>query len=406
MIRRPFFPLGLALATAVAAGAAAAQPAAQPAARVDRFEGDVAAAEALARRGAHSDAAQRARRVTAAYAQQGARNSSEYNSAGRAYVLLGTGNAGAVRSALSAFDRAVKADSSNFDAQRRIGALFLDKYNAPEARASYEAVLKRAPNDVDALLGLAQVEEFEGKGTALVTARRALAIAPQHAGVLAYVARLHLDAETFDSARSTAQRAIAADSSSIDAWSVLGAHAWLSGDSTAYRRALQAVTGLQPQPSAFFTALAEAAGRQRRYAESVQLAQLAVRYDSSSFKALGVLGTYPIARGANDRRASCGGTEPSALDPFNLWHKNTLDLLDKMRKLSHGLARSLSKSSRLSTMPNCWRCTSSRCSSGRTIRCRCATRIAHRHRSASSSSGNTPTSRYGPWGWWGWALWG
>ncbi len=333
-MRRPVRSRGLALATALATALAisltAGVAAAQPAARADRFEGDVAAAEALARRGAHADAAQRARRVTADYEQQGARSSSEYNSTGRAYVLLGTGNAGAVRAALSAFDRAVKADSSNLDAQRRIGALFLDKYNAPEARASYEAVLKRAPNDVDALLGLAQVEEFEGKGTALVTARRALAIAPQHAGVLAYVARLHLDAETFDSARTTAQRAIAADSGSIDAWSVLGAHAWLSGDSSTYRRALQAATALQPQPSAFYTALAEAAGRQRRYSESVQLAQLAVRYDSSSTKALGVLGTTQLRVGQmSEGRAAV--ERAFALDPFNLWHKNTLDLLDKMR---------------------------------------------------------------------------
>ena len=46
------------------------------------------------------------------------------------------------------------------DAQRRTGALFLDKYNAPDARASYEAVLQRAPTDAQALLGLARVEEF------------------------------------------------------------------------------------------------------------------------------------------------------------------------------------------------------------------------------------------------------
>lgn len=306
---------------------------AQAADRSDRYAADVAHAEAAARRGARQDATARARRVVAAYEQQGARSSAEYTSAGRAYTLLGNGNANAVRAALSAFDRAVRADSNNLDAQRRIGLLFLEKYNAPEARASFEGVLKRAPTDADALLGLAQVEEFEGKGTAMATARKALAAAPGHAGVLAYVARLQLDAEAFDSARATAERAIRTDSTRMEAWAVLGAQAWITGDSATYRRALQAATALQPLPATFLTALAEAAVRQRRYAEAVRLAQQAVRYDSASIAALGVLGTTQLRIGQmSEGRAAV--ERAFALDPFNLWHKNTLDLLDKMRSFT------------------------------------------------------------------------
>lgn len=307
---------------------------AQAPAMANRFRNEVAAAEAAAQRGERGAATTMARRVTARYegvsGQPGAFNSAEHTAAGRAYVLLGTGNAGAVRSALAAFDRAVAADSGNLDAQRRIGALFLDKYNAPEARASYEAVLKRAPADPEALLGLARVEEFEGKGTAMLTARRALAAAPGDARALAYVARLHLDAEAFDSARAVADRAVAADSAQLAGWVVLGAHAWITGDSVTYRRALGAATTLQPRPADFHTGVAEAAVRQRRYAEAVRLAERAVRDDSMSVTAWGVLGTNQLRIGqmapgqASIERAF-------ALDPFNLWHKNTLDLLDKMR---------------------------------------------------------------------------
>ncbi|AMW05864.1 tetratricopeptide repeat protein [Gemmatimonas phototrophica] len=298
--------------------------------RSDRYAAEVAQAESAARRGARQDAMVRARRVVMAYEQQGAQTSAEYTSAGRAYVLLGSGNAGAIRSALSAFDRAVRADSANLDAQHRIGTLFLEKYNAPEARASFEGMLKRAPNNPDALLGLAQVEEFEGKGTAMVTARKALMTAPAHAGALAFVARLQLDAEAFDSARTTAERAIVADSALMDAWAVLGAQAWVTGDSATYKRALLAATALQPRPAAFLTALAEAAVRQRRYAEAVALAQQAVQYDSASIEALGVLGTTQLRIGQmTEGRAAV--ERAFALDPFNLWHKNTLDLLDKMR---------------------------------------------------------------------------
>jgi tetratricopeptide (TPR) repeat protein len=295
-----------------------------------RFAPELTAAEAAARRGDHVEATQRARRITALYEQQGARSSVDHAAAGRAYVLLGNGNAGAVRAALGAFDRAVAADSLNLDAQRRIGALFLEKYNAPEARASYEAVLKRAPGDAEALLGLAQVEEFEGKGTAMITARKALAVAPAHPQVLAYVARLHLDAEAFDSARAVAERAVRSDSTQLAGWSVLGAGAWLTGDSSTYRRAVRAATAIQPRPAGFYAALAEAAVRQRRYAEAVRLASDAVQLDSASAQALGVLGTNQLRTG--DMAGGRTSVERAfALDPFNLWHKNTLDLLDKMR---------------------------------------------------------------------------
>jgi hypothetical protein len=40
-----------------------------------------------------------------------------------------------------------------------------------------------------------RVEEFEGKGSAMTTARKALAAAPAHPEALTYIARLHLDAE-------------------------------------------------------------------------------------------------------------------------------------------------------------------------------------------------------------------
>lgn len=326
------FALGSLFALALYALPAAA--CAQPPAAPNRFRSELAAAEAAARRGNRSEAEALARRLTTAYetagGQAGAFGSAEHAAAGRAYVLLGTGNAGAVRAALAAFDRAVAADSGNLDAQRRIGALFLDKYNAPEARASYEAVLKRAPADPEALLGMAMVEEFEGKGTAMLTARRALAVAPTNARVLAYVARLHLDAEAFDSARATAGRAVTADSAQLEGWVVLGAQAWITGDSATYRRALGAATALQPRPADFYTGVAEAAVRQRRYAEAVRFAREAVRLDSASVPAWGVLGTNQLRIGQMDAgRASV--ERAFALDPFNLWHKNTLDLLDKMR---------------------------------------------------------------------------
>ncbi len=302
----------------------------EPRAATDRWATDIVTAERAMLRGDRAAATSLARRITSSY--EGTRNATsvEHVSAGRAYALLGTGNATAVRSALRAFDQATAADPSNLDGERRAGDLFLEKYNAPDARASYEKVLTRAPNNAAALVGLAQVEEFEGKPTAMTTVRRAITAAPTFAPALAYAAHLYLATESFDSARVYAQRAVDADSLQLDGWSLLGATAFLTGDSVAYRRALRASSTIQPRPTVFFTELADAAVRQRRYQEAVRLAQQAVQYDTLNVRALGILGTNQLRTGqlAEGRAAL---DRAFALDPFNLWHKNSLDLLDKMK---------------------------------------------------------------------------
>ncbi len=296
----------------------------------DRWGSQIVLAERAATRGDRAEAQRLASAIVDAYVRAGNISSDEHQSAGRAYVLRMTGDANAARSALAAFDRAVAADSANFAAQSRAGQLFLEKYNAPDARASFEAVLKRSPTNAAALLGLAQVEDFEGKPTALATARRSVASDPRFAEAHAFVARLHLESEAFDSAQVHASRAVAADSGSLSGWSVLGATAWLAGDSVAYRRALHAATTLQPAPAAFYTELAEAAVRNRRYADAVQLALRAVSFDAQSVRALGVLGTNQLRTGQMDEgRATLD--RAFTFDPFNVWHKNTLDLLDKLQ---------------------------------------------------------------------------
>jgi tetratricopeptide (TPR) repeat protein len=314
------------LALSVVACAPKESPAQPPAAR---WRTQIAQAEAASARGDRAEATRLAMAIVGEYTRTGSRISAEHVIAGRAYVLLSSGDASAARAALAAFD-AGAADSTNLDATRRTGNLFLDKYNAPDARLSYESVLKRAPNDAEALFGLAQVEEFEGKPSALATARKALAINPRLVGALAFVARMQLEAEQWDSATVSARRALAVDSSSMAAWSVLGAIGWLSGDSASFRSARAAATAIQPRPSDFYAELAEAAVRTRRYAEAVRLAEQAVAYDSLSVRALGVLGTNQLRTG---KMAAGQATldRAFALDAFNVWHKNTLDLLDKLK---------------------------------------------------------------------------
>jgi Tfp pilus assembly protein PilF len=120
-----------------------------------------------------------------------------------------------VRSALNAFDAAYAADPSNHDARLRAGELLLDKYNAPEAKSSFEDVLRTSPNDARALLGLSRVASFSGDGPATPLLRRSLAANPSLVPAHLALARQHLSAEAYDSATTSVRTALAVDSSSM-----------------------------------------------------------------------------------------------------------------------------------------------------------------------------------------------
>lgn len=287
-----------------------------------------ALAELAARRGDRTGSARLANALISDYQRSTAGWTARDQAAlGRAYLLVASSDAGAVRGALRAFDRAFAQDPSLVDAALRAADLLLDKYNAPDAKQSYEAVLRAQRGNARATLGLARVMEFEGAGDALARGREALAANPSMVPAHLFVARLHLEAERGDSAQAAARRALDVDPSAIEAWATIGAVAWLSGDSASWRRARAEAERLSTSPATFYVTLADAAARQRRYADAERFSAQALALDSLSVAALGSLGTNRL-RGGNIAAGRAHIERAFAIDPFNLWHKNTLDMLD------------------------------------------------------------------------------
>ncbi len=249
--------------------------------------------------------------------------------AGRALRLLGQEDPGAVREALAAFDAATAADPDHLQGILGAADLFLERYNAPDAEAGYRSVLERNPEDPRALVGLARVAAFNHDRGAGEPLARALQINPASVPALLLDAQLRLEAEHYDSAAALVAAALAVDSSSQEAWAAQAALAWIAGDSATFRDAERQVSALNSRPAAFYAAIAEAAGRQRRYEEAVVLASQAVAHDSNSVAALGALGTNLLRTGdmVTGRRMI---ERAFARDPYHLWHKNTLDLLDAL----------------------------------------------------------------------------
>lgn len=325
--------LAAVVSIAVASSGAIATPVAAQAA-TDRTA-RVQRAELALLRGDRATAEREGATIAAEYGRGGdGWSARDRIAAGRAYLLVSAGEADAVRAALRAFDAAAAADPTNDEAVLRASDLLLDKYVAPDAQQGYEAVLRRRPTSAWALLGMARVLEFTGKGDALAKAREALAADPRFVPAHLFVARQHLEAEADDSARAAARRALAPDlraseAQALDAWAVIGAVAWIEGDSSAFRDARAQAERITPRPAPFYITLSEAASRQRRYADAERFAARALELDSMSVAALGSLGTNRLRTGqlaqgrAHIERAF-------AIDPFNLWHKNTLDLLDAL----------------------------------------------------------------------------
>lgn len=295
---------------------------------------EIGRAEVLAWRGSVDQALLAAQQITDAYERTGRDWApEEHVAAGRAYVLLGRRDARSARQALAAFDAALAADPTLLDARVRAGELLLDKYNAPDAKSSFGDVLAIDEKHARALLGMARVQEFEGAPEAMSSVRQSLASNPALTPALLMLARLHLDAEAYDSAGFEADRALAVDSSSIEAWALRAAVGFFTGDQAVFDASQRAAEAINPRPAVFFAALAEMAVRHRRYADGVRWAGEAVSMDESSVRSLGVLGTNQLRTG--DMEGGRATLERAfAIDPFNLWHKNTLDLLDAMNEFT------------------------------------------------------------------------
>jgi tetratricopeptide (TPR) repeat protein len=289
-------------------------------------------AELAARRGEPDSMFDVAAPLIEAWRREGATWSAEdLISVGRVLRLVGRHDPDAVRESLRAFDAAIQVDPNAVEALVRSSELFLERYNAPDAVEGYSTVLSRRPDDTRAMVGKATAASFAGSGGAMGQVRDALAVDPNSVAALLLMSQLYLEAEQYDSSAVAVDRALALDSSRVDVWAARASLAWLADDTTQYRVAEEAASDLSRIPAEFYAKVAAAAGRHRRYSAAAEIARRGVQIDSTSVAALGELGTNLLRTGVMaEGRAAL--ERAFALDPFHLWHKNTLDLLDELEQ--------------------------------------------------------------------------
>jgi tetratricopeptide (TPR) repeat protein len=297
----------------------------------DRWYARARLAELAARFGRPDEALRQARELDRELDPEAELGAADWVAFGIVSRLVGFDQPARFKDALEAFDRAIARDSGWIEPHLRVGDLFLEKYNAPDARAAYDEALRRDPGNARALLGLAQVALFNGDPRTLDAARRALEAGPDLAGTHGLLGRLDLDAERFDSAAARADRALALDSTLIDGWGLRGAVQVVKGDQSGYQESESRLRRWHRAPGGFYAAIAEALGRQRRYEEAADFARRAVAATPDDASALTVLGVNELRTGAIDSgRARL--ERAFERDPYHVWNKNTLDLLDELAK--------------------------------------------------------------------------
>ncbi len=297
----------------------------------DSLRARLGQARLLELRGRRDEARRHYTAILAAYNRGGRRAASALLAAAGAAERLSLWEPLLARDALRLYDEAAAADPDDPEPRLRAAALLLSRYNGAEAGRAYADLRRRWPRHPRALLGQAQVRRFLGDGDPVALAESSLAADPDLVDARVFLARLALEADDWAGAARETDRALAANPRSREALAVRAALALVRGDSAAAAAVDRAIAADDARAADHLVAGADLTARARRYAEAADLAARAVARDSLAWRGWAVLGVNrlrlgDIAGGRAALETALGG------DPFDLWTKNTLDLLDTLQR--------------------------------------------------------------------------
>ena len=246
---------------------------------------------------------------------------------GQAMVYLSRRVPALAHDALRALDEAIATGATDHRAQLAIGRLFLERYDAAQAAESFRSVLSENESQPEALHGLAMVARLEGGGDAQGALTAALEGNENLAEARTLLARIQLMGGDRGAALEEIERALEVNPAHLSAWATSTAIHFLSHDQGAFAEGMARIEELSPAPTGAYELIAELSADHRKYADAVRFAEMSVNRDSTAWTGLGLAGLNQVRLGQVEEgrqkleRAFAG-------DPFNLWFKNTLDLVD------------------------------------------------------------------------------
>ena len=299
-----------------------------------RLQIEVAVSRIHLLQGRTEDAARRLRQALIAYeSDTGALSSTELAAAADAARLLGYEDPAHYRLALQIYEQAIARDPDNLAARVALADLLLDKYNNTEALALYKEVLAIDEHYASAIFGLARSQYFDHSQAAIQAVRKAIEIQPSLVPARVLLARMLLEMEDYRAAEEELDRALAVNPNSPEALTMQMVVRYLQSDREGFKVLLSRLREMVPGYLEAYATLAELAAQNRLYSDAVSFAREAVLRRHTFWRAHGLLGVNLLRLGQIDagrrslERAFRG-------DPFNVWTKNTLDLLDRLDELT------------------------------------------------------------------------
>ena len=207
------------------------------------------------------------------------------------------------------------------------GDLLAEKYNDPEAVASYQDALSIDPNMPLAHLGIAIVLADDDPERSQESLDRALEVNPNLIEGHLLRARQRIDAEQYDDADEETARALEINPRSAEALSLLAATSYLRGNEAEFEGYVQQVLGTNPGYSAMYVTLGELCVSVRLYQQAVEFAREAIRLNPRDWKAMSLLGINLLRIGEEEEGTAALEAAYEG-DAFNVWTVNTLTLLD------------------------------------------------------------------------------
>ena len=223
---------------------------------------------------------------------------------------------------------AIEADSDYLDAQLSAGELFTEKYQYGDAALFLDDAFKINPNSARAYLDLARNKRLDGDAETSAALAKALSINPNLVEAIALKAAIALEASQLDDASVEIDKALKVNPHSLEAHSLRAAMLYLQDKD--YEPEVAATLAMGPKYGGVYNTLSHYATITRRTEQAVQFARRATEIAPRLWDAHLNLGMSLLRLGQME--AGREAVEKAFKgDSFNVWAKNTLDLLDTMR---------------------------------------------------------------------------
>lgn len=283
-------------------------------------------ARALIARGKEDDAQKLLNQFVAYYSSNNPQSAGELTVIAKGMALLER-----FKDANDLYQAARKADARYLEAYVGQGELLTEKYQYGDAASLFSDALKLNHNSAEAHLGLALSKRFDSSGISEAEVDQALKVNPNYADALALKAQLQLEDERPDVAAALVKQALAANPNCTDAIAVKGAITYLTNDRSALDAEIARALAVNPHAGYFYDILAHFSIMNRRYADAVSFETKAVELSPHLWSARTELG-IELLRIGKETEGRAELEKAFEGDPYNVWAKNSLDLLDSMRE--------------------------------------------------------------------------